>query len=379
MKRRGNREGSIYKRKDGRWCGAVFLGYDTEGKPIRKYLYGKTRQEITKKLTHILTQVNAGLISPEKYTLNDWLYIFFEYYKKPEVRLSTYERYKRFAENHLIPVLGSIPLEKLRPEVLQRFFVEKEKDGLAPNTIKFIYIILHSALDKALELGYVSRNVCDLISLPKRRQKEIRILSKEEMEHFLFCAKKHRLYPAFLLLATTGMRRGEVLGLRWQDVDLDKRTIVINQVLVSLIRGITFQEPKTKTSQRTIPLLPGVTEELKKWRKQWLEERIKLGPDWPQTDLVFPSKVHTPILPRNFNRVFHSICKDAGIENFTIHGLRHSFASYLLAQGENPKTVAEILGHSSVTITLDTYSKLLPGLKEQAIGKLQSFFEGMLE
>jgi integrase len=377
MARRGNREGTICKRKDGRWCGAVTVGYNPKtGKPIRKFLYGKTRQEVAEKLARILPQVNTGLVSPEKYTLGDWFHIWLEYYKRPGIRKSTYERYAHFAQNHILPALGKLHLERLRPEVLQGFFAEKE--GFAPNTVKFIYVILHSALEKAVELGYLPRNPADCVSLPKRRQKEIRILSPQEMQHFLSCARKHRLYPAFLLLASTGMRRSEVLGLRWQDVDLEKGLVTVNQVLIPLIRGIGFEEPKTKQSRRTIPLLPEVVEELREWRKRWLEERMGLGPDWPETDLVFPSEVHTPLLPRNFTRVFHAICREARLENFTIHGLRHSFASYLLAKGVHPKVVSEVLGHSSITITMDTYSKLIPGLKEMAVEKLRDLFKGVL-
>ena len=376
MGRRGNREGTICRRKDGRWCGAVTLGYDPKtGKPVRKFFYGKTRQEVAEKLAKLLPQVNAGLVSPERYTFGDWFALWLEYYKRPMLRKSTCERYARFAQNHIFPSLGKMLLERLRPEILQRFFAEKEKEGLAPNTIKFIYVILHSSLEKAVELGYLPRNPADCVSLPKRKQKEIRILSPEEMQRFLSCAKTHRLFPAFLLLATTGMRRSEVLGLRWQDVNLEEGTVSVSQVLVPLIQGVTFEEPKTKQSRRTIPLLPEVTEELKAWRKRWLAERMRLGPDWPETDLVFPSEVHTAILPRNFTRVFHAICREAGIENFTIHGLRHSFASYLLAKGVHPKVVSEVLGHSSITITMDTYSKLIPGLKEMAMEKLRDLFK----
>lgn len=141
----------------------------------------------------------------------------------------------------------------------------------------------------------------------------------------------------------------------------------------TLNRGFIVRERKTKSGKRTIPLLPEVVEELRAWRKRWFEEKLALGPDWPGTDLVFPSEVHTPIHPRNFLRVFRGICREAGIEGLTIHGLRHSSASFLLASGENPKVVQEILGHASISLTLDTYSKVLPGLKERAVEKLRGF------
>jgi integrase len=378
MTRRGHHEGSIYKRSDGWWCASVTLGYNPKtGKPIRRVFYGKTRQEVAQKLAKILPQVNAGLIAPEKYTFGNWFHLWLESYKRPMVRQNTYERYAHFARKHILPYLEKIPLERLRPEILQSFIAAKEKEGLNPNTIKYLQVIIHAALQKAMDLGYIPRNPADFVTLPKRRQKEIRILSPEELQRFLAAAKKHRLFPAFLLLATTGMRRSEVLGLRWQDVDLERGTVSVNQVLVPLVRGVTFEEPKTKQSRRTIPLLPEVVEELQTWRKKWLEEKLALGADWPETDLVFPSEIHTPFLPRNFTRVFHSIRREAGIVGFTVHGLRHSAASYLLAKGVHPKVVAEVLGHSSITITMDVYSKIIPGLKEMAIEQLRDFFKGV--
>lgn len=374
IKRRGNREGSIYKRSDGRWCGAVTLGYNPKtGQAIRKYIYARTRQEVAEKLAKILPQVNAGLVSPERYTLGSWLSTWLEVYKKPVLRPTTFERYECLIRRHIVPALGNTPLEKLRPELLQRFYLEKQKEGLSGRSIEFIHVVLHGALEQALRLGYVARNVCDCVSPPRKKTREIKVLTKEELERFLEVAKKHRLYPAFYLLATTGLRRGELLALRWSDVDLERGTITVNRSLTTLNRGFIVQEPKTKSGKRTIPLLPEAVEILKEWRKKWLEEKLALGPDWPGTDLVFPSEVHTPIYPRNFLRTFRNICKEAHIKDLTIHGLRHSFASFLLASGENPKVVQELLGHASISLTLDTYSKVLPGLKEQAVMKLRDF------
>jgi len=327
MKRRGNREGSIYKRKDGRWCGQLILGYDLKtGKPIKRYIYARTREEVARKLNKLLLQ--AGNVSPEKYTLGVWLHTWLELYKKSSLRPTTFERYESIIKNHVPETLKKLPLEKLYPEHLQRLYLEKQKEDLSGRSVEFLHVVLHSALKQAMRLGYVSRNVADYVDRPKKKAKEKRILTQEELHCFLFCANKHRLYPAFLLLVTTGIRRGEVLGLRWQDLNLKEGTIVINQSLTTLNHGFVIQEPKSESGKRIIPLLPEVVEELKAWRKKWLEEKISLGPDWPETDLVFPSEVHTPMYPRNFTRVFYTICQEAGIEGVTIHSLRHSFVSY---------------------------------------------------
>jgi integrase len=371
MSRRGNREGTICKRRDGRWCGALFLGYDSTGKPVRKYVYGKTRQEVSEKLMKLLPQAISGT-APERYTVASWIHFWLDTYKRNEVRESTLERYQIFFQKHILPAFGKILLHQLRPEQLQRFYVEKQKE-LSQNTVRFLHAIIHGALKQALALGYISRNVADIAKPPKRAQKEVKIMDAEKLDAFLSSARKYRLYPAFLLMASTGMRTGEVLGLRWQDVDFEQGTVTIAQNLVWTEKGIIFQEPKTKSSRRSIPLLPEVVEELKSWRKKWLEEKIALGSDWSETDLVFPSEVHTPLDPHSFRRTFRSICADAGIKGITPHVFRHSLASFLLARGEHPKIVQELLGHSSITVTLDIYSKVIPGLKEKAVQKIRDF------
>ena len=168
----------------------------------------------------------------------------------------------------------------------------------------------------------------------------------------------------------------ELLGLKWQDIDWEKQTISIEKTLTYLKGEFILEEPKTKGSCRTIPLFPEAVEVLKRWKKQWLEERIKLGADWPNTDLVFPSEAHTPMNPRNFLRTLKSILKEAGLSpDITIHSLRHTYATILLTEGEHPKVVQELLGHASITTTLDIYSRVMPGLKEQAVKKLEKVLD----
>lgn len=174
------------------------------------------------------------------------------------------------------------------------------------------------------------------------------------------------------------MRRGELLGLEWKDVDLEGRKITIRQNLVALKGKFVFSEPKTRGSYRTIPFPERALEVLRTWRKKWLEERMALGPGWPETDLVFPTSLHTPMHPRNLLRSLKEILRKADLpQDITIHALRHTYASLLLAQGEHPKVVQELLGHSSISTTLDVYSQIMPGLKEQAAKKIDSLFRGI--
>lgn len=381
MKRRGNREGSIYKRKDGRWCGAVLLGYDFEGKPIRKYIYGKTRREVAEKLSKLLQDRDTGLLTPSKenYTLGQWLELWLKLYKKPQLRQTTYDRYLTVIRNHLSNRIAGIPLERLRTEHLQGLYLHMEKQGLS-RSIRMLHTLINGSLKQAMKLGYVSRNVAEAATLPRKKQKEMKVLSEEELERFLESAKTFRLYPAFLLLISTGLRRGELLGLKWEDIDWDKKMIMVRRNLVEYRGKVVFQEPKTKNSCRTIPLTETALEELKNWRKKWLEERLRLGPEWPETELVFPSRVHTPERPRNFLRTFKVILEKAGLPpDVTIHSLRHTYATSLLKSGEHPKIVQELLGHSSITTTLDIYSRVMPGLKEQAQKKMENFLRKIMQ
>ena len=379
MKRRGNREGSIYKRKDGRWCGQLKLGIDyTSGKTVRKYVYGATRREVADKLAKLITDTNTGLITlrSEKPTFGQWLWTYLELYKKPKIRRTTYELYAGILRNHVPPYFASFKLDRVRTEDLQKLYLEKEQQGLA-RTVRILHNLISSALKQAVLLGYIPRSVAEATIPPKEKKKrEIKVLSPEEIDKFLFCAQNYRLYPAFYLLLSTGIRRGELLGLKWQDVDWEKQTISIERTLTYLKGEFILEEPKTKGSCRTIPLFPEAVEVLKRWRKQWLEERIKLGADWPNTDLVFPSEAHTPMNPRNFLRTLKSILREAGLPpDITIHSLRHTYATILLTEGEHPKVVQELLGHASITTTLDIYSRVMPGLKEQAVKKLEKVLD----
>jgi len=373
MARRGNREGTICRRKDGRWCGAVTLGYDPKtGKPVRKFFYGKTRQEVAEKLAKILRDHHLGLIpaTKERMEFGSWLWTFLDLYKKPEIRPTTYELYAGILRLHLPEKLAHTPLEKLRSEDLQALYTSLGEKGYS-RTVQILHNLIHSALDQAVKLGYVPRNASEATTRPKGKKKEVQILTPQELKRFLEVAKKHRLFPAFYVLATTGLRRGELLGLKWQDIDWEHGTLTVQRNLVWVGREPALQEPKTKGSYRTIPLPESTLEVLKEWRKKWLEERVKLGPDWPETDLVFPSEVHTAMHPRNFLRAFKGLLQEAGLPMVSLHALRHSYATLLLAEGENPRVVQEILGHSTVTTTLGIYSKVLPSLKQQAVKKVE--------
>ena len=232
QRRRGHGEGTIFQRKDGRWCSQITTGTDSKtGKPIRKTFYGKTRQEVAEKLAKSLVEVQAGtFIEPATCTLGEWLDRWMIQYKKGELKRSTYESYERLIRTHIKPSLGNIPLAKLQPHMLQGFYNEKlgsgrldgKEGGLSTRMVRYFHAIIRQALQQAVREGILPRNVADATSPPVIRNKQMRPLTEDELLEFFEAAKEDRLFPAFVLVATTGLRRGELCGLKWDCVDLEE-------------------------------------------------------------------------------------------------------------------------------------------------------------
>lgn len=375
-RKRANSEGTIYKRKDGAWCAQLVVGWE-DGKPRRVSFYGKTRREVAEKLAKAKAEMQQGtFIEPTRLTFGEWLRVWLEEYKRPAVRPSTYSNYEQVIRLYLQPALGHVPLQQLRPEQLQRLYNQKLAEGLSNRTVRLIHIVAHAALKQAVKNGLAGRNVAEATSPPGVKKREIRVLTLEEQHHFLEAAKGERLYPAFLLALASGLRLGELLGLRWQDVDWQRGGISVNQAL-QRVRGkkgeksyLGFLPPKTKAGRRFIPLPEEALKALKKWRATQSEEKLSAGPLWEEHGLIFTTPAGRPIDPRNFLRTFYRIIERAGVEHFNFHALRHTFATRLLELGEHPKVVQELLGDSQITVVLDTYSHVLPNIKEQAAARL---------
>lgn len=372
-KKRGNNEGTIYRRKDGTWCSQITIGRDPKaGKEKRVTFYGKTRQEAADKLNKALNDVKQGtFVEPTKLTVGEWLDTWLEDYKKLELRLTSWERYKGLSDNHIKPAIGSIVLKDLRPQHLQQLYNEKVKEGLAPATIRKIHNVIHAALNQALKNQLVVRNVSEATTLPSTGKREVGSLTPEEMDYFLNVVAEDRLSAAFVCLLGTGLRRGELLALTWQDVDLAEGVIHVRRGLVrTKEKGLIFREPKTVKSRRSIPLPDDVVASLKAHKVRQNQEKLLLGLAYQDSGLVFCSEVGTPIEPRNFNRKFYQLREKAGIEGVNLHSLRHTYATRLLEAGESLKVVQELLGHSKIAMTADIYSHVSPELKREAVAKL---------
>ncbi|TDA67706.1 MAG: site-specific integrase [Clostridia bacterium] len=380
--KRGNNEGSVTQRSDGRWQGAVTTGRDpATGKLKRVFFYGATREEAARKVTAALAEVQRGtFVEPTKLTVGQWLETWLVEYKKTELRPTTWDSYEITARVHIKPAVGELKLKDLRPEHLQRLYNEKAKAGLSPKTVTYIHTVIHGALGQAVKNGLVIRNVAEATTLPRKVKKEIRPLTLEEVKQLFDAIEQDRLFPAIYLELATGLRRGELLGLRWQDVNLKAGTITVKQGLVRVRNHeaqegerktmLVFQELKTATARRTIPIPEDVLAELKRWKARQNEEKLALGQGYRDNGLVFCAEDGQPLDPRSFTRHFDQMLKCAGLPHIRFHDARHTFATMMLELGESPKVVQQMLGHSQIAVTLDIYSHVSLDLERKAAARL---------
>jgi integrase len=374
-KKRGNGEGSIYRRRDGRWVGQYLV--HTANGPQYRYLYGKTRAVVAEKLTRAMADRDSGLIfDAGKVTVGDYLDRWLADTVKGTVRTSTYERNEEIVRLHIKPSLGRVGLKKLTPTHVRGLYSEKLDSGLAPATVRRIHSTLHKALSQAVSDGIVPRNAAH-VKAPRPAPEEIRPLSEDEARAFLDAARQsgERFEALYVLAITTGLRRGELLGLRWDDADLEFGTLRVGRALVREGGRHTLGETKTRRGRRQINLTPRTVNALKKHRKKQLEEKMKLAGLYKDHGLIFASGVGTPVNPENLvKRSFKPLLKKAGLPEIRFHDLRHTCATLLLSRGVHPKLVQELLGHATIAMTLDTYSHYLPSMGDQAAGAMGNAF-----
>lgn len=371
-KRRANNEGSITQRKDGRWMARVTTGYCEEGKPIRKHLYGRSSQEVKDLLVELQYKIQTGTYeSPSRLTVGEWLDSWLKNYVSLSLRPTTWANYETQVRKHLKPHIGKKKLTQLRTGDLQKIYNLKVTDGLKPKTIKNIHNVIHSALEQAKKEGIITINPADAVILPKPGIKEMATLGVDEMKHFLAAAKNSKHYAAYLLELATGLRRGELLGLKWPDLDLKSGTVTVNRGLVRAKgQGLIFQEPKTHYSRRTISIPLQVARELERHKAKQNIDKLELGKAYYNDNLVFCTKEGKPLDPSEFTRHFQRLLKAAGLPRLRFHDLRHTFATVSLQEGVSAKVIQEVLGHHSAAFTMQVYSHVTEKMKREATDKI---------
>ena len=363
-------------RNTGRWQAIVELGRDERGKRKQRFKNTprekNTKAEARRVARQILNEYEAGTyVEPSELVLSTYLESWLSDVARHRVADRTYDRYRIIVRHHLVPALGQVKLDALRPDQVQHFYGRLSDQGLAPSTVQKVHAVLHSALKHAVRMRLLVRNPSDDLSLPKIRRPEIRALTDKEIARLLATAKDTSVAVPLLCLLTIGVRRGELLGLRWSDVELEAGVLSVRRSLEESSSGAVLKEPKTAKGSRTIALPEVTIEALREHRKAQCELRVRVGPAYNSGELVFPGADGEPWWPSNFGRACRRVMKKAKLD-CRLHDLRHTHATMLLRQGVHPKVVQERLGHANIGITLDIYSHVAPHMQEEAAAKIDA-------
>ena len=381
-KKRKNGQGTVRERKDGRWEGRHIVGYDENGKPKTKNVLAKTKAECDEKLKKL--QAEYGQVTPFKIKpdmrFGDWIDYWYENHTKLTIRPTTQKGYEEWIYVHAIPGLGHIPLNKLTQADCQKFLNEMKANGrkihrdtkgpeMAERSVRSCYHVIRMALERAIKDGLIKKNPILGVKLPPPEPKEMKVLSKEEIQRFLIQAKEEGMYELFLLELTTGMRRGEICGLKWQDFDEKTGRLQIRRAVTSKKGGgVKVGETKTEKGTRSIQLPPSTVETLKARKKKSYSEWIFHNPTVPEL----------PLSPETAYRRMKTLLRYADLPPIRFHDLRHTFATHALTSGVDAKTLSGILGHTNASFTLDTYTHMTTEMQKKASGIVGNFLDEIM-
>lgn len=372
MRRRLAGEGLVRRRTDGRWEGRYRA---VDGR--KRSVYARTQREVIDKLRSALTLRDQGARPlDQRKTVGTFLHEWLENDVRPTRRPRTYESYEGVVRLYLAPALGRIALAKLQPQHIQAVLarVEGRRGQLSSSSIRYVYTVLRIALGRAVKMGLASRNVATMIDPPARRRAERRPLTASQLRVLLDGVRGDRLAALYLTAAGTGLRQGELLGLRWCDVDLERGTLVVRHTLQR--GGRVLAEPKTERARRTLRLPGEVADGLREHRRRQLTERLAAGARWQDLDLVFATRTGTPLHSRNVTAYLQRHLRRLGLPHQRFHDLRHAFATLLIEAGEELGTVSRVLGHADYATTADVYAHLTPAILERAAARLDEVLSG---
>ncbi len=373
--------GHIRRRGKASWAVVLDLGRDANGMRRQKWHSVKgTRKDAERELGRLLNEINTGAyVEPARLTVAEYLEKWLGDYARPNVAPKTYERYAAIIRSQIVPEIGSTVLPRLSPLHIQSMYSralangrKDGKGGLSPRSVIHMHRVLHKAFDQAVKWQLIARNPAQAVEPPRAERREMRALDERELAGLIHRVENTRLYIPVLLAITTGLRRGEILALRWRDIDLKTGSLTVIQSLEQTKNGLRFKTPKTHRSRRSLALPELTVAALRTHRAKQAEQRLSIGPLYEDGDLVCASPDGRPWPPDSFSTAFASTVRRSSFKHFRFHDLRHSHATQLLKAGVHPKVVSERLGHSGIGITLDTYSHVMPGMQEDAAERIDA-------
>jgi len=378
-------KGHVYQRAKGSWTIVYDLPMDTvTGKRRQKSQTIKgTKRDAERALREVLLSLeNGSYVKPNKLTLGEWLDKWCESFVVMNTTPRTYVSYRSIIDCHLKQGLGSIALSRLEPQQIQAYYADRlakgrvdGKGSLSNRSVLYHHRILSKALDQAVKMGLVVRNVAKLITPPRVARKTINVLDADEASKLLDISSETIYYPLFSTLLYTGLRRGEAIALRWKNIDLLGLELHVVESAYRIRKEFIIKEPKTLHSKRAVSLSPSLSALLREYREDQEFMRKQMGNPLTGEDFVFSWPDGRPLDPDVVTKAFHRIAEKAGLKNIRLHDLRHTHATLMLKAGVHPKVVSERLGHANIGITLDTYSHVLPGLQEAAAERFDRIFE----
>ncbi|MBO0795733.1 MAG: site-specific integrase [Ktedonobacteraceae bacterium] len=373
-RRRARGEGSVFQRKNGRWVVQVYI---EDGK--RKQFYVGSEREGIQKLRQVQREIEEGTLATGKQQkLGDYLIDWIENVHRDNLRISTYVKYKKLVK-YVVADLGHIWLKKLTPQQVRRFYT-KLGERLSSKTVHEVHGVLRLALANAVRWNLVSRNVCELVKPPRVVKRDVKPLTLHQARALLEQARGHRLEVLLTVAVVTGMRRGELLALRWSSIDFERHYLIVEHTVDFIARyGYVENEPKTAAGKRLIHLPLFLVDMLKQHRIEQLGRRSQCGDAWKDHDLVFANLHGGYFSPRYLGDLFNGLLKKAGLVPMHFHDLRHSAATILMGMGVNAKAVQELLGHSDISITLGIYGHVLPSMQQDIVDIWDGEFGGESE
>lgn len=386
--KKSNGEGSIYKDSKGRWCSVLTIGRNEEGKLKRKYFYGKTKKEVSEKLTEYKYKNMNGLIPiNESMTVERYFYYWIFEYQINKLKPSTITRYESIFRNYIkSSQISNVKLKDLRTQHLQSYYNSLLEENTPINTLYTLNKAIKACLNQALKEEYLFKNYATLVSLPKKpKNDDIVYFTLEEQKKFIEVCNGHRLESLFLFALGTGLRQGEILSLTWNDINFDDNTVSVSKSIreekVFNSKGESeyktlIQQPKTESSNRVVPIPSNIIAKLKQFKIAQNKERLLKGDLYLQdSNFVFTTPVGTPINQSNLRKIYNKLLDKAEIPRIKFHALRHTYATRLFEEGIQVKTVQELMGHSNINTTMNIYTHVTKEVKNNAAEKLNQIFK----